>query len=99
MGDTQGSGTIERRQQASTGWRLSDLQEELQGGTSLRIADSDAESMKTVHSARSASPGDPVLYRTSSPVQTGSAGSSAWSQDQGSYRSAPDQGSIRSSQD
>ena len=77
----------------------SDLQEELQGGTSLRIADSDAESMKTVHSARSASPGDPVLYRTSSPVQTGSAGSSAWSQDQGSYRSAQDQGSIRSSQD
>ena len=79
----------------------SDLQEELQGGSSLRSADSDAETVKAGNSTRSASPAEEMLYRTSSPVQHGS---SVWSQDQGSqgqgsYRSCQDQGSYRSSQD
>eukprot|EP00092_Neocalanus_flemingeri_P017290 GFUD01018700.1.p1 GENE.GFUD01018700.1~~GFUD01018700.1.p1 ORF type:complete len:622 (-),score=135.52 GFUD01018700.1:151-2016(-) len=81
-----------------------DLQEELQGGESLRIAETDSESIEAGDSIRSASPGDQMLYRTSSPIplNIGSksrgdfssaysedGGSSAWSQDQGSsYRSS-----------
>ena len=81
-----------------------DLQEELEGGSSLRIADSDTETVKTGDSTRSVSPSasEQMLYRTSSPIQKSyseSGGSSAWSQDQGSVRSSQDEGSYRSSQD
>ena len=79
-----------------------DLQEELQGGASLRIADSETETIKTVDSIRSISPGDQMLYRTSSPVHdvcNESAGSSVWSQDQGSCRSSNNPESIRSNQE
>jgi len=81
-----------------------DLQEELQGGSSLRIAETDTETVKTGDSTRSVSPtaSEQMLYRTSSPIQKAyseSGGSSAWSQDQGSVRSSQDEGSYRSTQD
>ena len=84
-----------------------DLQEELQGGSSLRIADSDTENLETGDSIRSVSPVDLMMYRTSSPIPTDipakksrgdissvyseDGGSSAWSQDQGPYRSSQTQ--------
>ena len=58
-----------------------DLQEELQGGESLRIADSDAPDSP---------PPGPELYRTSSPIPQG------WVQDPGSFRTSKDPGSYRS---
>ena len=79
-----------------------DLQEELPGGSSLRIADSAADSVNPGESSRSVSPSEQMLYRTSSPVHNScseSGGSSVWSQDQGSVRSNQDQGSYRSAQE